>query len=448
MARQIVVEIIGDHSNFSGSLRGAGQDAGRFGNVVTGIGQGIGQGVARGMGMAVTAVGDFVTGSINAASSLEQSQGAVQSVFGESASIITDFGRTAAENYGLSMTQVNESGAVLGAMLQGLGFSADESAGHVITLTERAADMAATFGGTTADALSAIGSLMRGERDPIEQFGVSIRQADVDAALLAQGLDHLTGAARTEAEAMAVMDLMMQDTASSSGAFARESDTMAGSQARAQAKFENVSAALGTKLLPIMVGAFGFINDVALPALIGLIDFLSKVWTAIQPVATTIVRTLVPAFKGIVDIVKTVLGRLGDVIDFVRGMPGKISRAASGMWDGIAGAFRGAINSVIRVWNNLGFNVPSVNLGPLGNWGGFHIGTPNIPYLHAGGIVPGIPGSDVPAILQAGERVIPRRAAGMSGGITINIENFTGSDSDIDRLADRLAYRLRMQGAF
>jgi hypothetical protein len=43
--------------------------------------------------------------------------------------------------------------------------------------------------------------------------------------------------------------------------------------------------------------------------------------------------------------------------------------------------------------------------------GGITISTPNIPYLPAGGIVPGVPGSDVPAILQAGVLVIPRSEA-------------------------------------
>ncbi len=43
---------------------------------------------------------------------------------------------------------------------------------------------------------------------------------------------------------------------------------------------------------------------------------------------------------------------------------------------------------------------------------------------------------------QAGERVIP---TGETGGqvININIASFIGSDRDIDRFSDRLAFRLR-----
>jgi hypothetical protein len=107
------------------------------------------------------------------------------------------------------------------------------------------------------------------------------------------------------------------------------------------------------------------------------------------------------------------------------------------MFDGIWQAFRGAINSIIRGWNSLTFSMPSIDLGPLGKVGGFTIGTPNIPYLHSGGIVPGAPGSDVLAVLQAGERVVPRSRAGEAGQQVINVGGISvyGVGSDVSASA-------------
>src|SRR5690606_3784982 len=68
-------------------------------------------------------------------------------------------------------------------------------------------------------------------------------------------------------------------------------------------------------------------------------------------------------------------------IDFLGSIPDRISGAVSGMWDGIWDAFKGAINSIIDAWNNLSFSVPSVDMGPLGEFGGFTLSTPNIPRL-------------------------------------------------------------------
>lgn len=447
MARQIVVEILGDHSKFSRSLDQAGRDGGRFGNILSGIGQGIGQGVTGAISGAADAAVGFFVNSIDAASQLEQSVGAVESVFGAHAGIITAFGQTAADSFGLSAREVNESGAVLGAMLQGLGFESEESANHVVALQQRAADMAATFGGTTAEAIDAVGSLLRGERDPIEKYGVSINQATIDAELMAQGLGHLEGEERRQAEALVAMDLVMKKTNATQGAFARESDTMAGSQARAQAKFENVSAALGQKLLPIMSAAFGFINDVGIPALMWLIDTLGAVWTKIQPVVSIIMGAWMNAWKTIISIVGTVIGKLGDVIRFVERMPGRIANAARGMWDGITTAFKNALNTIIRAWNNLGFTIGPIDLGPLGRHGPWTIGTPNLPYFHAGGVVPGVPGTDQLAMLQAGERVLPRSRAGSGAGIVINFNGpVFGDDIFIDEFTRKVAMRLRTVG--
>ena len=75
---------------------------------------------------------------------------------------------------------------------------------------------------------------------------------------------------------------------------------------------------------------------------------------------------------------------VGGIVKFFTDMPGNISRAASGMWDGIVHSFKAAINNIIRMWNDfhltigggniLGLDIPSVTLE-----------TPNIPYLATGG---------------------------------------------------------------
>jgi len=115
--------------------------------------------------------------------------------------------------------------------------------------------------------------------------------------------------------------------------------------------------------------------------------------------------------SGIRNVVNFFKDKWNSAIDFFRELPGKISDAARGMWDGIKNNFRDVLNSIIRWWNglHLELRIPSNAVtdffGISGK--GFRIDTPNIPLLHQGGIVPGRPGEDVLAILQAGEKVIP-----------------------------------------
>lgn len=77
------------------------------------------------------------------------------------------------------------------------------------------------------------------------------------------------------------------------------------------------------------------------------------------------------------------------LVNNIRSLPGRIRKAASGMWDGIKDGFKAAINAVIGWWNGLGFTWPSVEI--LGTtWGGGSWGTPNIPYLARGGLASGL----------------------------------------------------------
>lgn len=93
-----------------------------------------------------------------------------------------------------------------------------------------------------------------------------------------------------------------------------------------------------------------------------------------------------------IDELRTIPGKVGkwfgDIVSWVAGLPGRIGRAASGMWDSITSNFKGAINTLISMWNGLSFtlgggsfmgvDIPSVTLN-----------TPDIPYLAAGGITTG-----------------------------------------------------------
>lgn len=75
------------------------------------------------------------------------------------------------------------------------------------------------------------------------------------------------------------------------------------------------------------------------------------------------------------------------VVAFFRGLPGRISAAAAGMWNGIKEAFRGAINWIVDRWNGLEFRVPGFSAFGF-NVPGVTLGVPNIPRLAHGGIPP------------------------------------------------------------
>lgn len=200
----------------------------------------------------VAGIAAFGKAAVDSASRTQQAMGAIDSVFGKNAGVVKKWAADAATSVGLSQSQYGELATVIGAQLKNLGIPFDQVAGKTKTMIGLGADLAATFGGTTADAVEALSATMRGETDPIERYGVSIKQATIDAEMAKEGTDKLTGAAAKQARTMATLTLISEQTAAAHGQFARETDSAAGSAQIAGAQWENFKSTLGTSLLPIV----------------------------------------------------------------------------------------------------------------------------------------------------------------------------------------------------
>ncbi|MGO2655969.1 MAG: hypothetical protein ACTH93_09110 [Pseudoclavibacter sp.] len=251
----LAIKIIGDATGAAKALQEVESKSSRVGSALSAASK-----------VSAVALGAITAGAITAgkaASDLQQATGAVQSVFGDYAGKMEEYGRQAANAVGLSQTQYGNMASVLGAQLKNMGLNAEQAGGKTNDLITVGADLAATYGGTTSDAVEAMSALLRGERDPIEKYGVSIKQADVDAKKAAMGLSGLTGEAGRNADMQATLALLTDQTSSAQGQFARETDSAAGSAQIAQANWENAKAALGEALLPIMSQAAGVLADLA-----------------------------------------------------------------------------------------------------------------------------------------------------------------------------------------
>jgi hypothetical protein len=221
--------------------------------------------------------------AIDAASELEQSLGAVESALGANSKAVKRWADDAARSMGLSKTAANNALVLIVSQLKNFGYSLDEATDKGMGLVELGADLAATYGGSTTEAVQALTSALRGEMDPIERYGVSLNEARVKAKALELGLYAGTGALEMNAKATAVLALITDQTATAQGQFAREAGTAAGANAIAAAEAENASAAFGEKLLPVytkavqLVGAlaegFGLLPGPMQTALIGMLAY-------------------------------------------------------------------------------------------------------------------------------------------------------------------------------
>ena len=253
------------------------------------------KGAATAMSVASAGVIAFGKEALDAASALQQSTGAVESVFKSQADAIKGLAADAAGAVGLSANQYQEFASVMGSQLKNLGVEQSNLVPTTDKLITMGADLASMYGGTTADAVEALGAVFRGETDPIEKYGISIKQSDVNARLAADGLDGLEGEARKQAETQARLAILTEQSADAQGNFAREVDTAAGSAQIAAAEWENAKASLGEALLPIATRAAEVMADLAAKmgenpavvarvaaAILGLTGALWAGWAAIK----------------------------------------------------------------------------------------------------------------------------------------------------------------------
>lgn len=281
MAKALTITITGDVSKFTQATDKAGRDVTVLEGKVEKSSKSMGSSLKSFATIGVAALGGIAVAGFaqagKAASDLEQAVGGTTAVFKDQADQIGAFAKGAADAVGLSETAARTLTSQIGGALKGYGFSVDDAAGKSKELVTLGADLAATFGGTTEDAVIALSAALRGETDPLERYAIALNQNMVNAKAVEMGLATSTSTVDQHAKAQATLALITERSADAQGQFGRESDTAAGAAARASANWENSLAKLGEVALPIMTEISTWLSQ-TLP---GAVDTAKAKWDEI-----------------------------------------------------------------------------------------------------------------------------------------------------------------------
>lgn len=318
MAGHVVkVSVVAETKNFSRAFKGLAKETGLT-NLANAGKQAVTT-LATVAAAGAAAIGVAGAKAVSAAADLEQSTGAIEAVFKSGADQMKAFADTAASSVGLTKNEYQELGTLLGAQLKNGGTSIDQLAGKTNDLIGVAADLSAQFGGTTADAVAALSSALKGERDPIERYGVSLKQASIDAKAAELGFQKVGGSFDNEAQQAATLALIMEQTADAHGAFAREGDTLAHQVQVLKAHFGDFAAKAGTLVLPMVTALASAAIEHLVPALESLSTWAKDVAIpALQDFAARIQANVVPKIKQAAAVFQTeIRPRLQALIDWL-----------------------------------------------------------------------------------------------------------------------------------
>lgn len=232
---------------------------------------------ARGMGSALAStakafaftagaagIGAFVLGvkhAVTASSDLGEQVNKTNVVFRDSAGDVQQWSTTTAAALGVSRRAALEYTGVFGNMLVPMGLARREAAGMSMSLVQLAADMASFNNASPEEVLEALRAGLSGESEPLRRFGIFLNEARIQQEALNLGLSDGVGKLDAAAKAQAIYSLILKDSKDAQGDFARTSDSLANQQRILRAELENLAAALGTRLVPLLADGIGELTD-------------------------------------------------------------------------------------------------------------------------------------------------------------------------------------------
>jgi hypothetical protein len=322
-SRTLKLNILADTKNLVDGLRKANSQ-------VSGASSGIGNAFKK-IGAVVAAAGAAVgafalkigVDAVKAASDLNETVAKAGEIFGSSAKQVEDFAASAAGALGQSKQQAIDAATTFAVFGKSAGLAGDDLVKFSTDFTVLASDLA-SFNNTTPDeAITAIGSALRGEAEPLRRFGVLLDDASLRAAALELGIVSTTKNALTpQQKVLAAQALIYQQTGDAQGDFLRTSDGLANSQRILTAQIENVKTSIGTALLPVATELFQFIGSKLIPILTNFSESFSKQATpAIENMRKIVVDFVLPALKNLWEfITRFIVPTLRNILEPVLGL--------------------------------------------------------------------------------------------------------------------------------
>ena len=252
-------------------MKSAGGGGGLFAGLLGGAGA-MKAGIA---GIATGAIGAGLMETINQASDLEESANKLQQIFAGATGEVMKFAEQGPKALGMTNIEARNAAATFGVFGKSAGLSGKELAGFSTQMTGLATDLASFHNTSPEQAIDAIGAAMRGEAEPMRQFGVLLDDATMRQEAMRMGLVKTTTEALTpQQKVLAAQSVILKQTKDAQGDFARTSGGFANQQRIFTATLKDTAAAFGAKLLPAATQALNWMNENLIPGMSRVADWL------------------------------------------------------------------------------------------------------------------------------------------------------------------------------
>ena len=319
---------------------------------------------------ALAAIGAGAAKAVGDASDLTETINKSAVVFGDSADEILAWSETTAEGFGISQQAALDATGVFGDMFSQLGFGEKAAADSSQAMVELAGDLGSFHNVDPTDVLDRMSAAFRGEYDSIQALIPGINAARVEQEALEATGKKSAKSLTAQEKALAVQAILFEDSANAAGDAAETADTLAGRQRRLAAQTADLSAEMGTALLPVvevLAGVLQKVADVAakhpgifkavvaaVAALAAIIVILNVVMAITAAVSASVLLPVLAVVAAIAALI--VIGVL------LYKNWGKIKETAGRVWSAIKDAARSVLDWLRSNWPK----ILAVLAGPIG----------------------------------------------------------------------------------
>ena len=304
------------------------------------------------------------TAAVKLASDYDENLNKVEASFKDNAKEVKEWAKTATKQFGISESAALEATSLFGDMGTSMGLTTKEAALMSTGLAGLAGDLASFKNIGIDQAMTALKGIFTGETESLKTLGVVMTQANLKQFAADMGLVYDS---MSEAEKVTLRyQYVLSKTTNAQGDYARTSDGTANSLRTLQASVENLGAAFGQEIVPMItpmiqkltdaVTAFGELSDSQKQTTINL----AATAAAVGPVTTAFGKLSAGLGKGIETAGKfaTALSAgngVGAALTSTLGIGGTIGLAVAGVAALCAGlaAFRIAVDNARDPVNRL-----------------------------------------------------------------------------------------------
>lgn len=208
------------------------------------------------------AMGEFVGGSVETASNLQEVNSKIDAIFGDMSSRLHAWATTTKTEFGIGEYSAKSYASNLAGLLSAdsIGLTTEQIYEMSTGMVQLAGDLA-SFHNMSFDVVwGKLLSGMRGETEAIEDLGVDLR-ATAMAAYLGLGSEQDWGKLDQQTRTLATYQYIMENTTVAQGDFVRTQDQYANQQRIFNENLLQLQATIGEGLLPVMTGLLTWFNS-------------------------------------------------------------------------------------------------------------------------------------------------------------------------------------------